>query len=227
LTAAETENRDAQYILGHMLEHGKGVERNPVKAIEWYQKGMLSRILQNINTLSAFLSPAAEAGDVDAQKKLRWIFEFGKGVEWYQKGMLSRILQGISALLSAFLSPAAEAGDVDAQNKLGWIFELGKEVGGNLDKAFEWYRKSMLLRILQGINALNALLSPAAKAGDVDAKKKLRWMFEFGKGVEDNLVKAFEWYQKGMLSRILQNINALTQYASFASRRGRTERCSK
>src|SRR5215469_15351469 len=99
-----------------MFKDGKGVEANPVKAVEWYQKGMFSRILQNINTLSALLLPAAEAGHAGAQNNLGVIFENGfgvsanpvKAVEWYQKGMLLRILQKINTL-SALLSPAAEA----------------------------------------------------------------------------------------------------------------------
>jgi TPR repeat protein len=76
---------------------GVGVEANPVKAVEWYQKGMLSRILSNINTLRALLSSAAEAGHVDAQNNLGYVLYYGvgieinliKAVEWFQKGMLS------------------------------------------------------------------------------------------------------------------------------------------
>jgi Sel1 repeat len=101
-----------------------GVEGNPVTAFEWVKKGMSSRILQNINTLNALLSPAAEAGLPRAQYKLGLMFEFGRGVEvnsakaaeWYQKGMLLRNFQNIN-MLSVLLSPAAEAGLPEAQFK--------------------------------------------------------------------------------------------------------------
>jgi Sel1 repeat len=66
LPAAEAGLALAQYYLAIMYEDGEGVEANLVKAIEWYKKGMLSRILQ-YNTLSALLLPAAEAGNRDAQ----------------------------------------------------------------------------------------------------------------------------------------------------------------
>src|SRR5580700_5925612 len=56
-------------------------------------------------------------------------------------------------------------------------------------------------------HTLNALLSPAAEAGQMDAQNNLGCMYRDGKGVEANPVKAVEWYQKGVLSRILQNIN--------------------
>ena len=53
--------------------------------------------VENINTLNAFLNPAAEAGHTAAQFNLGVIFKHGKGVsmdlhkafKWYQKGMLS------------------------------------------------------------------------------------------------------------------------------------------
>jgi Sel1 repeat len=122
LLAAEAGLSPAQYTLGWIFTHEKGVEANPVKAFEWFQKGMLSRILQNINTLSALLLPAAEAGHSFAQYNLGWMYYYGKGVEanpakaveWYQKGMLSRILQNINTL-SALPLPAAEAGNQDAR----------------------------------------------------------------------------------------------------------------
>jgi Sel1 repeat len=68
-----------------------------VKAFEWMQKGMLSRFLQNINTLSGLLPPAAEAGPPKAQYYLGQMLLRGEGVkansvkavEWIRKGMLS------------------------------------------------------------------------------------------------------------------------------------------
>jgi hypothetical protein len=56
---------------------------------------------------------------------------------------------------------------------------------------------------------------PAAEAGDACGQYNLGYMFKTGKGVKANLVKATEWYQKGMLSRILQNINTLSVRARF------------
>jgi Sel1 repeat len=64
----------------------------------------------------------------------------------------------------------------------------------------------------QNITLLSALLSSAAEAGDRYAQCYLGSMYRDGKGVEVNLVKAIEWYQKGTLSQILQTndiLNAL------------------
>jgi hypothetical protein len=105
-----------------MFELGAGVERNLAKAIEWMQKGMLLRILQNIHTLSVLLLPAAEAGDSSAQYDLIKMLRNWNGVEaipvgvfdWIHKGLLSQILQNINALNTPLL-PVAKAGDADAQ----------------------------------------------------------------------------------------------------------------
>jgi uncharacterized protein len=98
--AAKAGHANAQYNLGWMFENGKGVEANPVKAVKWYRKGILSQTLQNINIFSVLLSPAAQAGNTCAQCNLGCMMSNGKGVkanpakavEWYQKGMLSQIV---------------------------------------------------------------------------------------------------------------------------------------
>jgi uncharacterized protein len=156
MTAAKAGDIGAQFIIGRMFEHGKGVERNLVKGAEWYQKGLLSWILQNISTLNAFLLPAAESGHVLAQTNLGDMHMNGEGVEvnpvkaveWYRKGMLSQILQNIYTL-NVFLLPAAEVGDTKAQFNLGLAFYKGEGVEANIVKAVEWYQKGTLSQILQ------------------------------------------------------------------------------
>src|SRR5215469_1672615 len=173
--------------------------------------------VENISTLNALLDPAAEAGHIGAQNNLGYMFEHGEGVsadphkafEWIQKGMLSRIhpsASKTSTRSNALLDPAAEVGDLTAQNNLGYMFEHGKGVSADPHKAFEWYQKGMLSRIHPSASKMstrsNALLNPAAEAGHLDAQNNLGYMFEHGKGVSADPHKAFEWYQKGMLSRI-------------------------
>jgi uncharacterized protein len=137
-----------------------------------------------------------------------------------QQGTLSRVLQNVK-MLSAFLSPAAEEGNPKAQYIFGLMFQDGEEgVDANPVEAVEWFQKGMLSRILQNINTLSAFFSPAAQAGHVKAQFNLGASYHRGFGVEANLVKAVEWYQKGMLSRILLNVSML-QHVSFASRRSR------
>src|SRR5215472_10604338 len=55
---------------------------------------------------------------------------------------------------------------------------------------------------VENISTLNALLDPAAEAGDREAQFNLGVMFRRGEGVSADPHKAFEWIQKGRLSRI-------------------------
>ena len=72
--AAEQGHAEAQHNLGVMYQHGRGVDVNYKKAIEWYEK-------------------AAEQGDADAQYNLGVMYDHGQGVdvnykkaiEWYEK----------------------------------------------------------------------------------------------------------------------------------------------
>jgi TPR repeat protein len=41
LPDAKAGDSEAQFNLAQMLESGRGGEMNPVKAVEWYQDGML------------------------------------------------------------------------------------------------------------------------------------------------------------------------------------------
>jgi Sel1 repeat len=75
------------------------------------QKRYVVTNLSDINILSVLISPAAEAGDAEAQKYLGYMYDCGlgvkknqaKAVEWYQKGMLwPRFLRYINYSSSFF-----------------------------------------------------------------------------------------------------------------------------
>src|SRR5215470_15789958 len=55
---------------------------------------------------------------------------------------------------------------------------------------------------VENISTLNALLDSAAEAGNTNAQFNLGNMLRTGNGVSADPHKAFEWYQKGRLSRI-------------------------
>jgi TPR repeat protein len=76
----------------------------------------------------------------------------------------------------------------------------------------------MLSRILQNIDTLSALLSPAAEAGLPAGQNNLGRMYQCGWGVEVNLVKAVELYQKVCRHKFFK-ISTHSARVSFASRR--------
>ena len=110
--AAEQGDAKAQFNLGVMYYHGKGVPQNDLQAVAWYRK-------------------AAEQGDVDAQRILGMMYDNGVGV--VQDNKLAYVWSSVSAangdveaatnrdLFAKRLSPAVLA---EAQALAGQYVEL-------------------------------------------------------------------------------------------------------
>jgi TPR repeat protein len=62
------------------------------------------------------------------------------------------------------------------------------------------YKKVCYCEFFKASTRSTDFFSPAVKAGLPKAQYYFGDMYETGVGVEVNLVKAFGWYQKGMLS---------------------------
>jgi TPR repeat protein len=75
---------------------------------------------------------------------------------------------------------------------------MGKELRKICPRRLNGIKKVHYYNFLN-INILSILLSAAAEAGLRRAQCILGDMFHNGKGVEENVVKALEWYQKGIL----------------------------
>ena len=169
-------------FLGVSYKTGDGVDKDPAKAIEWYQK-------------------AAEAGDTTAMVNLGVSYKTGDGVdkdpakaiEWYQEaaeagdttamrflGVSYKTGDGVDkdpAKAIEWYQKAAEAGDTTAMVNLGVSYKTGDGVDKDPAKAIEWYQK-------------------AAEAGDTTAMVNLGVSYMNGDGVDKDPAKAIEWYQK-------------------------------
>jgi TPR repeat protein len=141
---------------------------------------------------------------VEAQYNLGIIFQHGtnsvKTLDWTQ-GMLSRIPQNID-VVGMLLLVAAEAGLPIAQHGPRVAFKHGDGIEENLKKVPEQYRKGMLSRILQNINTLSTFLSAAANAELPETQNKLGYMLEHVRGANENPLKTFKPYLKGILPRV-------------------------
>jgi uncharacterized protein len=114
---AEKGNVGAQKRLGYLYEIGAGVERDWLKAAEWYGK-------------------AAEAGDDGAAAALGFI-----GRNWV------RVNSGGNQIIYALVEKAARMGNPRAQFSLGLMnYRIGDlsfdQATGNLDEALVWYRRA-------------------------------------------------------------------------------------
>lgn len=148
---------------------------------------------------SAFdcFSKAAEAGNIDAIVSLGYMYFDGDGVDqdfaqaftWYKK--------------------AAELEDSEAQLNLGCMYILGKGVKQDDAKALFWLQKSADAENSEAQNMLGSTYfdeqnyaealswyRKAAEAGSADAQFNLSDMYEYGKGVEQDIDQAHFWCQK-------------------------------
>ncbi len=115
---------------------------------------------------------AAEQGFADAQSKLGFMYQKGKGVpqdyaeamKWYRK--------------------AAKQGLRGAQYNLGVMYGNGLGVPQDYAEAVKWYRKAE-----EGFRK-------AAEQGDAKAQYFLGVMYDKGQGVPQDYAEAVRWYRK-------------------------------
>ncbi len=198
ILGANEGDADCQYILANRFLYGDSIEKDTLKAIEWYSK-------------------AAEQGHSEAQYRLGLCYANGCGVEesreqaemWYRKAAdqghiwakyhvddKGEIAERIEKILRMKddnspldgekkynskelekLKKSAEEGDDDSQYDLARCYLYGNGVRQNYVRAFELYRKS-------------------AEQNNENAMNSLGYCYDMGYGVEKNVDSAFVWYLK-------------------------------
>ena len=186
----------AQYTLGRTYHEGRGVARDPDKAVAWYRQ-------------------AAEQGHVEAQFALGNLLDKGQGVErnaaeahaWFTKAAqhghaeAKKILSlekwndiksppaassgkfhtasptDMSSEAMEKLFQQAEAGDMDAQYNLGIMYYNGEGAPKDFQQAMNWFHL-------------------AAQQGDADAQFNLGIMIGRGEGVKKDPQISLQWFQK-------------------------------
>lgn len=142
---------EAQYELANLIEIGKGIGKIDSEAFKYYLM-------------------AAEQGHKDAQVKVGYYFENGKGVD-NKLSMEERLKKAF-----IYYKRAARQEQMSGQYNLGLCYEFSKGVKLNLLKAVSWYQC-------------------AANQGMSAAKNRLGYCYEHGKGVDKELKLALDNYQ--------------------------------
>jgi hypothetical protein len=146
----------------------------------------------------------AENGNAEAQDKLGYCYEFGKGVaeddaeavKWYRKsadqnyahaqwwlgdcyqhGWIHSVLpKDVTEAVKWYLK-AADQGDSRSQYSLGYCYETGEGVAEDDAEAVRWYRKS-------------------AEQNWSEAELRLGFCYGSAKGVAEDDAEAVKWYLK-------------------------------
>lgn len=205
------------YALGEEYYLGEyGVEKDYIKAVEWYRK-------------------AAEQGYAPAQNGLGYCYQYGQGVsqnyekaiEWYIKaadqcynkslcnlGYCYKYGQGVPKdynKAAEWFAKAADQGYAPAQNALGYCYQYGQGVMQDYKKAITWYTKAANQNhdksqcnlgvcyyrghgVLQDYNKAIEWYTKAAEQGYALAQYNLAVCYKNGQGVSKDITKAIEWY---------------------------------
>jgi TPR repeat protein len=207
----------AQFMLGRMLEKGRGVPADRAEAVRWMRK-------------------AAEAGEVGAMTDLAVLCREGRGTpadeadafRWFQKaaacgdaramfylGMtfnrgIGRPKDEVEALKWHRL--AAEGGNAAAMNNLAVMLASGRGAPEDKAQAVQWYRKAAERGEVYAMTNLATHLSrrgtpqddaqafqwylKAAKRGHGPAMLRVARAYEQGIGVAPNGEEASSWFHK-------------------------------
>ncbi len=215
-TLAAEGHLEAQAMLGVLHEQGKGVERNPSKAAQWFERaatgghtgamfalamlhldGRLGK--KDVHTARYWLEQAARRGMAEAQYNLA-LLHTGAGnapANWQQAAKWFR--------------KAAEQGNAHAQYNLGVLYLTGKGVPQDFHEASEWFKKAALAGLPQGATEYGLLvfrgngvqknenigaswLLYAARSGYAPAMQKLARLHALGRGVRKDAIEAAKWY---------------------------------
>lgn len=175
----------AQSHVGRLYAEGKGIERDPAAAVQWYRKaadqGYASAqnsmglayarglgVAKNLNEAVGWYKKAAAQGFPSAETNLGHAYRLGNGtpqdfaeaVKWFQK--------------------AAGRGYPPAELSLGQAYQLGQGVEKDVSMAAVWYRK-------------------AAEKRYPPAETALGLAYARGDGVAKDPAEAVKWYRRAAI----------------------------
>lgn len=192
---------DAMYLLGVMYENGNGVERDTEKAKNSYRKSVkFSReldcnarfALKRLNVYPEDVSDFGRLDRSDLEGMTSYaLYEHGRE---YERGLNGKYVS-LSKAFGYFLT-AMEKGNIAATIKMGEIMIDDHYPFNNQKESDSYYKKALKLCKHRG--------------SDSEACYYLGWMYEYGKGVEQNRELMREYYK---LSAGLGNVDACYSYA--------------
>ena len=203
-------DRLAEFYLGYMYKHGKGVAQDLEKAVEWYTKAAKKKYFPAMNDFAvAAVEEAVRLEEVATRLAARSI---GGGQEVLRiRNLTEPSIKTLKELTARFLQSLAEYGNPTTQFNLGimCIYDYDA-LPENLKKPEEWFQKAAnqghvpaqyhLARIYE--EGLDGVVTPdlekalkwytkAAEQGYAPAQSRLATMYREGKGVDQDLPKAF------------------------------------
>jgi len=190
--AAIQGDAEAQFNLGTMYDHGRGVPQDYKEAVKWFRKAAeqgLAEAQFNLGTMYdagqgvaqdekeavKWFRKAAEQGHVEAHFYLGTMYANGRGVPQDYKEAVK------------WFRKAAEQGDVEAQYNLGMMYSGGKGVPQDDKEAVKWSRKAAEQGLAEAQFYLGLMYADDGRGVPQDDKEAVKW---FRKAAEQGHVEA-------------------------------------
>ncbi len=182
LALAEVGHADSQFWLGHMYEHGDGVDVDPAAAVQWYLR-------------------AARRQHAEAQFRLGGLYLNGQGVRadasealtWYRRSAEQGHVD--AQYMLGILHLQGEAVEGDIETAVGWLIEAAD----NLDADAAALLGSIYLHgdgVPEDPEQAYLFLSMAEQGGNSQARLLLARMYREGIGVDPDPELALQLVQR-------------------------------
>ncbi|MBR6371612.1 MAG: sel1 repeat family protein [Victivallales bacterium] len=213
---ADSSNPRVSFILGMKhLKQGRNEQGN----FEAGEKALLHAAQNGIKEacfeLGKLYDPRGKAWRTSQEKAKIWYMDaFENGT--YEAGLyLAKMLNDAGDVNEAFkwMSKTSEHGVLVAQRSLAWMYKEGRGVNRNLEKAIQLYEAVANQNDVEAMLALGVIYGDkqsevfsysiafewfmkAAEEENDRAQLVVAIMYEKGLGIEKNLLKAADWYEK-------------------------------
>ena len=137
----------AQYIMGWAYEKGRGVKKDPVKAMSMYQAAVSQGSVAGLAGM-ARLYEAGEGVPKDEQKAFdlfKKAADHGNTEAQYETGLryaVGKVVERNPTKAVEYYRQAAEKGNTEAQYRMGVSYYVGFGVIANYEAALSYYRKA-------------------------------------------------------------------------------------
>ncbi len=177
--SANSGDAEAQYKLALLYEEGQGVKKDFGKALNWYHL-------------------AAKQGHVEAQFKFASALNEDHPEANFLMGEMYRTGDGVPKNTDEAINRyklAATAGHRQARSILNKTYNIKVKATERTEAKNDLANDASA----PDRKKIKSLIK-SAEAGDPDSQYELALLYEEGKGVQQNTVKAFEWYRRAASS---------------------------
>ncbi|GBB90794.1 hypothetical protein RclHR1_01790001 [Rhizophagus clarus] len=209
--AADNGNKFAQYKLGNYYLYGIGVERNETKAFKYYEKSAEKGYVNAQNNLG-FLYIKNEGTEKDLEKAIYWFHKAAANEDEVAYDNLAICYElGIGVNKDenkAFVlyEKSAEKGYINSKFHLGYCYINGIGTKINNEKGFELYEEAEKgnnnktdlpdKEIVDDLSNVKYWYQRLVEIDNKEALYELGEIYESGKGVNQNEIRAFDFYRQ-------------------------------